>query len=248
MSNKITALIVDDEKNAREMLGKLLTEFGDIRIIASVDGVDSAITVILDKNPEIIFLDVQMPYKNGFELLHEIKDFDIQPTIIFITAYDEYAIEAIRHSAFDYITKPVDPVLLKKAIKRYQCEKDKIKNRENINKILNQLIPRKIGFNTRSGSIFVDPEEIIYIHAERNYTEIFLTDDKTHTVSLYVSEVYEKLPSTMFFRISRSAFINTKFIKRLDRKKRLVFLEAAGEQYQLKVGLKYIKEFERFSA
>jgi len=247
MNNKISALIVDDEKNAREMLGKLLTEFEEINLIASVDGVDSAIPVILDKNPEIIFLDVQMPYKNGFELLHEIKDFDIQPTVVFVTAYDEYAIEAIRHSAFDYLTKPVDPVLLKKAIKRYQCEKNKISSKENINKILNQLMPQKIGFNTRSGSIFVGPEEIIYIHAERNYTDIFLTDGNSHTVSLYISEVHEKLPATMFFRISRSAFINTKFIKKLDRKKRLVYLEAAGKQYQLKVGLKYITDFERFS-
>ncbi|MCD4695210.1 MAG: LytTR family transcriptional regulator DNA-binding domain-containing protein, partial [Bacteroidales bacterium] len=115
-------------------------------------------------------------------------------------------------------------------------------------KILNQLKPQKIGFNTRSGAIFVDPEEIIYIHAERNYSDIFLIDDKDITVSLYVSEVFEKLPATMFFRISRSAFINTKFIKKLDRKKRLVFLEADGTEYQLKVGLKYIKDFERFSA
>ncbi len=244
MSNPIKTIVVDDEKNARLMLMELLNEMDDIKVLGNYAGVDEALPAILKMKPDIVFLDVQMPGKNGFELLHEIKDFDVHPTIIFVIAYDEFAIDAIRHSAFDYLLKPVDLDLLNKAVQRYKSEKSKTGNKESINNILKQLLPQKVRFNTRSGTIFIDPGEIIYIRAERNYTDIVLMNGHTTTVSLYISEVYEKLPPDVFLKVSRSAYINLKFIKKLDRKKRLLFLEAGGEQYQVKVGLKYLKGFE----
>ncbi|MCF6170217.1 MAG: LytTR family DNA-binding domain-containing protein [Bacteroidales bacterium] len=246
ISNTVKAIIVDDEKTARFLLFELLKEIEGVEVVGSYAGVDEAVAVILKQEPDIVFLDVQMPGKNGFELLHEIKDFDVDPTIIFITAYDEFAIEAIRHSAFDYITKPIDPALLSKSIKRYKSEKADTDKKENISKLLNYILPNKIRFNTRSGAIFINPKEIVYLQAERNYTNIFISTGQCHTVSLYLSEVHEKLPPALFLKVSRSAFINLEFITKLDRKKRLVFLKAEGKQYQLKVGLKYLKVFERF--
>lgn len=244
MQNTIKAIVVDDEKKARLMLEQLLLEIQDIELIGSYQGVDEALPGILKKKPDVVFLDVQMPGKNGFELLHELKEFDIDPTIIFITAFDEYAIDAIRHSAFDYITKPIDPGLLEKAVNRYNSEKQRDDKKENIKSLLDYLLPKKVRFNTRSGSIFIDPKEIVYIQAERNYTDIYLTNDKIVTVSLYVSEVYQKLPPQQFLKISRSAFINFEFITKLDRKRRLVFLEAENKSYKLNASLKYIKELE----
>jgi len=244
MNNPIRTIIVDDEKNARLMLRELLNEIEDIKILGSYAGVDEAVPAILKDQPDIVFLDVQMPGKNGFELLHEIKDFDVHPTIIFVTAYDEFAIDAIRHSAFDYLMKPVDIHLLEKAVLRFKTEQNKAGNKEDIHQILNHLLPQKIRFNTRSGAIFLNPKEIVYIHAERNYTDIFLTNECSHTVSMYVSEVYEKLPPACFLKISRSAYINLEFIEKLDRKKRIVFLEAGGKQYQVKAGVKYLNKLD----
>ena len=116
---------------------------------------------------------------------------------------------------------------------------------ENINDLLGQLLPKKVKFNTRSGAIFIDPKEIVYIQAERNYTDIYLTNKKIITVSLYVSEVHQKLPQQMFMKISRSAYINREFITKLDRKRRVVYLVADGNQFSIKVGLKYLRDFEQ---
>lgn len=242
---KINAIIVDDEVRAIDLFKGLLEEFNEILLVASAENVDDGVQLILNHRPDIVFLDIQMPNKNGFELLHEIKDFDVQPTIIFVTAYDEYAIEAIRHSAFDYLTKPVDPRLLKKAIKRYQCEKSKLNGKDNIKLVLNHLTPNKIKFNTRSGSIFLSPEDILYVEAEGNYSEIFLTNENSHMVSMYLATVLEKLPENMFFRISRSLAINLGYLKQLNRKKKICGLEVDGKLYEFKMPAKYIRLMDK---
>ena len=243
--DKINTIIVDDEVRAINLFKSLLIDFDDVNLIASANNVDDGVQLILDHRPDIVFLDIQMPNKNGFELLHEIKDFDVQPTIIFVTAYDEYAIEAIRHSAFDYLTKPVDPRLLKKAIKRYQCEKSKLNGKDNIKLVLNHLTPNKIKFNTRSGSIFLSPQDIFHIEAEGNYAEIFLTNDNSHMVSMYLATVLEKLPDNIFFRISRSEAINLSYLKQLNRKKKICELEVDGKLYEFKMPVKYIRLLDK---
>ncbi|MCD4665558.1 MAG: LytTR family DNA-binding domain-containing protein [Bacteroidales bacterium] len=238
---KINAIIVDDEVRAIDLFKGLLEEFNVINLVATAENVDDGVQLILDHRPDIVFLDIQMPNKNGFELLHEIKDFDVQPTIIFVTAYDEYAIEAIRHSAFDYLTKPVDPRLLKKAIRRFQCEKSKLNGKDNIKLVLNHLTPNKIKFNSRSGSIFLSPEDILYVEAEGNYAEIFLTNENSHMVSMYLATVLEKLPENMFFRISRSVAINLSYLKQLNRKKKICELEVDGKFFEFNMPAKYIR-------
>ena len=240
----IGAIIIDDELRAIELFSELLNEFDEIDILAKAQNVDEGVQVILDYKPDIVFLDVQMPNKNGFELIHEIQNFDVQPTIIFVTAYDDYAIEAIRHSAFDYLTKPVDPRLLKKAIRRFQCERSKLNGKENIKLVLNHLTPKKIKFNTRSGSIFLSPEDILFLQAEGNYAEIFLTNETSHMVSMYLSTVLEKLPKQMFFRISRSMAINLSYLKHLNRKKKICELEVNGKMYEFKMPVKYIRKLD----
>lgn len=238
---KITSIIIDDEPRAIDLFLQLLEEFDNVIVLAKAYNVDDGIQAILDHQPDIVFLDIQMPNKNGFELLHEIQNFDVQPTIIFVTAYDEYAIEAIRHSAFDYLTKPIDPRLLKKALHRYQCNKAKLNGKENIKLVLNHLTPHKIKFNTRSASIFLASEEILYIQAEGNYAEIFLTDETSRLVSMYLATVLDKLPENMFFRISRSVAINLSYIKQLNRKKKICEMEVNGKTFEFKMPLKYIR-------
>jgi len=237
---------VDDENKAIALFRKLISEFEEIEVVATAQSVDDALDAILEYHPEIIFLDIQMPNKNGFELLHEIRDFELQPTIIFVTAYDEYAIEAIRHSAFDYLTKPVDPKLLKKAIRRYQCEKARFDSRRNISLVLDHLSPNKIKFSSRSGTIFLDLDDITYIQAEGNYSEIFLSNCETHMVSMNLAKLLEKLPGSMFFRISRSMIINLKFLKKLDRRKKLCELEVNDKSIQLPIPIPYIKAVEEY--
>ena len=120
---KITCIIVDDEKEARDRAECLLKMFNEIRIIAKIGDSDIAIKKIIEQKPNIVFLDIEMPRKNGFDIVKEIKQNNIFPTFIFVTAYSQYAIAAIKNAAFDYLLKPVDIDELKETIERYKTGK-----------------------------------------------------------------------------------------------------------------------------
>ena len=122
----IRAVIVDDEPEAIEFLGSMIDDLSqeeDIRVIAGDTSAASALNTILKLKPEIVFLDIDMPGKNGFELAEEIVNHNMNPAIIFVTAFDKFAVRAIRHSAFDFLLKPVDPDELRLAISRYKKNK-----------------------------------------------------------------------------------------------------------------------------
>lgn len=231
---KIKTILVDDEKRAITILKGLLDDFEEVEVVGAARSVDEAVPLVLDHKPDLVFLDVQMPGKRGFQLLHELKDYDLLPSVIFVTAYDEYAISAIRHAAFDYLLKPVDPAELKKAIYRFRTQEGK-------KRTIPDFRPHKIKFPLRSRTVFLEPQEIIFVQAEGNYSELFLTENRKQMVSLYLSDVLEKLPSECFLRISRSHAINLNYLSALDRKKRLCTLKAEEKEYVLKVPVKYLK-------
>lgn len=245
--NIIKTLVVDDEKISIKVFEQLLSQFKEIEIIASVQNVDDAVEAIYEHQPDIVFLDVQMPKKNGFDLLAEIKNFEFQPTIIFVTAHDEYAIKAIRHSAFDYLLKPVKLIDLQESFKRYLEDRKNFTDKQNINSLIKFLLLRKIQFKTRSNSIFINPNDIIYIEADGNYAKLFLRNNKYYLISSYLSEVHEKLPVNSFFRINRSIVINMDYLEQIDRKKRICRSECENKEYQFKISASHIKKLEEIN-
>ena len=124
MKENISAIIIDDERLARKELASMLSEFSNISILGEADDVTSAVEQIEKHNPDVIFLDIQMPGESGFDLLNKI---DKELKVIFVTAYDEYAIEAFEINALDYLLKPINPERLKKAVKRLSDAKEGIK-------------------------------------------------------------------------------------------------------------------------
>jgi len=245
--NIIKTLVVDDEKISIKVFEQLLSQFKEIEIIASVQNVDDAVEAIYEHQPDIVFLDVQMPKKNGFDLLAEIKNFEFQPTIIFVTAHDEYAIKAIRHSAFDYLLKPVKLIDLQESFKRYLENRKNFTDKQNINSLIKFLLLRKIQFKTRTNSIFVNPNDIIYIEADGNYAKLFLRNNKYYLISSYLSEVHEKLPVNSFFRINRSIVINMDYLEQIDRKKRICRSECENKEYQFKISASHIRKLEEIN-
>ena len=245
--NIIKTLVVDDEKISIKVFEQLLSQFKEIEIIASVQNVDDAVEAIYEHQPDIVFLDVQMPKKNGFDLLAEIKNFEFQPTIIFVTAHDEYAIKAIRHSAFDYLLKPVKLIDLQESFKRYLEDRKNFTDKQNINSLIKFLLLRKIQFKTRSNSIFINPNDIIYIEADGNYAKLFLRNNKYYLISSYLSEVHEKLPVNSFFRINRSIVINMDYLEQIDRKKRICRSECENKEYQFKISASHIRKLEEIN-
>lgn len=244
MNQKLTALIVDDEESARKLLKKLLEEtlfFNDIKMASSVN---SAITELAQFEPDMIFLDIKMPGKDGLLFSQEIQSKKIKSKIVFVTAYDQYALQAIKNQAFDYLLKPVDRKELKQSVLRFIAIKKETQAGGNNAKSpdLFEKIER-IRINTRTGTLFINPSSIFYCKAEGNYTAI-CTGDKQHLCSMNLGRIGEMLPQNGFIRLGRSLIVNYEHITLLDRKENQLTLARNGETVVLKIPRQHVKDLD----
>jgi len=246
MTTTLTAFIVDDEPDARQALEMLLQkEFPQIKITAQTDNAQNALELIMDKSPDLLFLDIQMPGKDGFWLAGKISKLKIKPCIIFVTAYDEYAIKAIKYAAFDFLTKPVIPEVLRETITRFNESYAENNNNQKFDRLNEFLNRNKIKFNTFEGFILLDYTDIIFCEADANYCSIHLVDGKKEIVTLQLGAVEKKLSEFPFIRANRSLLININFIEKFNRQKRTVSLSDGFQKYEFKVsssGIKKLKE------
>jgi DNA-binding LytR/AlgR family response regulator len=221
-SSLFTALIVDDEENGREQVAYHLNRHKDARIVGSVDSVDAALKILDSEIPDIIFLDIEMPKKNGFELVEEIAGLKPMPRIVFVTAYDQYAIQAIKHSAFDYILKPIAKGEFDEVLEKFRQRAPETDLQKEISGLLSKFRkPGKLRFNQKGQIIFIDPAEIVYCKADGNYTEIYTGENQFELVSQHLKDVMEQLNED-FQRLGRSLIINRTYLSRIDRIHQLV--------------------------
>jgi two-component system LytT family response regulator len=214
----IQVIIVDDEKKAVSALEKMLSRyFPEINIVATTQQPQEAIELIKRLEPDLVFMDVEMPLMTGFEVLEALGD--IHFSTIFTTAYHEYAIKAIRYSALDYLLKPLSEDELRQAIQRY---KEKVKSTaqqqqfnllfDNIKNISNSF--SKITVSTIDGMLFLYVNEIIYCESESSYTTFYMRSGEKIVSSKTMKEYEELLPPHLFFRIHHSYLVNMHEIKR----------------------------------
>ncbi len=197
----ISILIVDDEPEARDLLSMLLDRIEGVELAGTADGVDLAFEQILSKEPDLVMLDIQMPVKNGFELVKMVHDANLSPGFIFVTAYDEYAIEAIRSSAFDYLLKPVDTDELQKSVSRFRDQMEVSDVKQQLEEMLLGLGKKsRIKVNTRTGFILINPEEIIHCIASGNYTEVHMVNQKGGDHYLQPGIFHGTTPGQHFFQ------------------------------------------------
>ena len=241
---RITAIIVDDEPAERDLMANLLSDFADIQVLAKNDNVNKGVNSICKYNPDLVFLDIDMPKKNGFDLIREIKELGLAPTIIFVTAYNQYAIEAIKHAAFDYLVKPVDIDDLKQSIKRYKVERKSPNSLDRIENLLQALQKEKLKFTTRTGYIFINPAEIIYCQADGNYTDLYMTNNEKQTVTINIGKLEHILPNTKFSKINRSVIINKQFLTEINRKDKKCILMVNDEEISFCIPPKYISSLD----
>jgi two-component system LytT family response regulator len=223
MDNLLKTLIVEDEARGRSALKTMLSEINEVLLIGESPDVEDAIIKIKIHNPDLILLDIEMPFKNGFDLLAALpnRNFDV----IFTTAYDSYALKAIKFSAIDYLLKPLDPEELKLAINKTIEKRKQIQHQSNLqmNNLLDNLktINKqnfKLSLPNASGSIFVPINEIIRCESDANYTRFFLENEaKVILVSKTLKEYDELLTDFGFCRVHHSHLINLKFIKKYIR-------------------------------
>lgn len=244
MELKLSALIVDDEESARKLLNKLLEEtliFNDIRLAQSVT---TAISELTQFEPDLIFLDIKMPGKDGFSFIHDLQYKNGKPGIVFVTAFEQYAIKAIKNQAFDYLLKPVNRKELKQCIVRFieRKKEGNVTDRQGNSVDSLEKITR-IRVNTRSGTLFINPAVILFCKADGNYTTI-CTGEKQHLCSMNLGKVKDLLPGNGFIRVGRSHIINFEYITMLDRKESTVTLVRNGESVTIKIPRQHLKDID----
>lgn len=211
----INAIIIDDEQDAVEALSFLInTHCRNIKIIATANSISGGARAIQTYNPDIVFLDVEMPEGSGFDILKRIKDRNFQ--LIFVTAYDHYAIDAIKFSAVDYLLKPVDVDDLVNAVEKARKNSDKLK-REQYDMLLENLLagkPQKLALPDTDGFQYINIKQIIRIEAERSYSTFYMEGGKKIMVSQNIGVYEELLNKSGFYRIHHSHLINIDHIHR----------------------------------
>ncbi len=200
----IKAIIVDDEVKAIKSLTVLLESYcKNVQILNTATNAFDAISLVLKEKPNVVFLDINMPGHNGFDVLDSIQSEDTH--IIFTTAHKDYAITAIRKGAFDYLLKPVDSDELQHCIAK--LEKKLSKNEISVN--------APIQLNLKEGVIFIEPGEIVKLEASGSYTDIYIDNNKKITTSKLLKEFEAMLDSNLFYRCHKSYIVNLSKIKKL---------------------------------
>lgn len=213
----LRAVIVEDEKRSRETLTGLLKLYcKNLEVVGEAENVREGISIIQQKNPDVVFLDIQMPDGSGFKLLEQIKQ--IKFDVIFTTAYDQFAIKAIRYSALDYLLKPIFPNDLVNAVKKAEKNKQLQKSNENIKVLLENInLPPaespKIILSTSEKINIVKVDEIVRCESDNYYTMFYFTNGKRLLVSKTLKEQEELLSEHNFIRPHKSHLINVKYIK-----------------------------------
>ncbi|WP_149243197.1 LytR/AlgR family response regulator transcription factor [Dyadobacter sp. 32] len=225
----IKALIIDDELKARNVLNHFLTNFiPEISEIRQAASVGEAIGVLDNYQPGIVFLDVEMPHQNGFDFLMTLKapSFDI----IFTTAYNQYAIQALRFSALDYLLKPLDPDELKVAVERHLNKQKTVREKQQLYDNLVQNIEKKevkdfrLAVPSSEGVYFFTLDEILRLEADRNYTLIHLIGKRPFVASKTLKHFEEMLEEFHFIRTHKSHLVNPKHVTRLTHNNEFVLL------------------------
>lgn len=224
----IDVIIVDDEQKARNSLSKLLARYcPDVRVVGVASNVGDALIAIQRFKPQIVFLDIEMPGENGFQLLEESKQVNFE--VIFTTAYVEYALKAFRYAALDYLTKPIDFRLLIEAIGRFKEKQNSLYSQERINVLLENMSQtpdtfEKIALPTSKGYRFERISQILYCKANVNYTIVHMFNGQEMLVAKTLKEFSQLLPESIFFRSHKSYLINLNFIDCYNRENDLVSL------------------------
>lgn len=236
----IKTIIIDDEYNAREFLEKLLNRYFDNKFIVldKCESIDQAVVSIEKYNPDLIFLDIQMPNKNGFELFKEIKNINFE--VIFTTAHSEFAIDAIKCSALDYLLKPINFIDLAATIKSFDAKQHKVSNLTKLRVLLENLETGNSEFNkvaipTEHGFEFIKPNSIMYCEADSNYCKLHLLNGKSLIVSKTLKHIEELLPKTIFFRIHKTYLVNLNYAARFNKTNELFVELNNGEKLPVSV-------------
>lgn len=237
-------ILIDDEVVANESLALIIAEFlPDVEMVGVAKSAIEARKLIALQKPDLVFLDIKMPGEDGFDLLRSLSKIEFQ--IIFVTAYNQYAIQAFKFSAVDYLVKPVKIPELLESVKRARAltERREIADYRMLLENIQSKKPSKIALNTNEGREYINIDDIIQIEGDVNYSRLILTKDRMILASKTLKIFEEMLSGHGFFRTHKSNLVNLKYVKRILSRDGLAVEMADGSQAMLSLASK--EEFIR---
>ncbi|MHB0755703.1 LytR/AlgR family response regulator transcription factor [Polaribacter sp. M15] len=228
----IRAVIIDDEPKAIQGLAWELSNFNDeIEVMATFTEPEEAIRYLKSTKIDCLFLDIEMPTMDGFQFLEQLETKNF--AVVITTAYNEYAITALKKEAIDYLLKPIDSDDLTEAIRKIKKHNTKGFNADKFEDMLlkfnNKLHHKKITINTDGKLVFLEPKDIYYVESDGNYSTLHLSKNKKIVVTKKLKEINELLPKDHFFRIHNSYIINLDTIKEFLKSDGYVILESGAK-------------------
>ena len=216
-------IIIDDENKARRLISTLLTEnCPEISMQLEADDLETGVALIKEHQPDIVFLDIEMPKHSGLQIVDFFEPNEMNFQIIFVTAYNEYAIQAFKLSAVDYILKPVDILELKTAIEKAKknIESKSINNRlDDLKRVFQQLSLNKMVLEVPKGILFVSHDDIILFEADGMYTKVYMKNNESQLICKPMKHFVDQLEGKpIFYKPHRSFLVNLKYIKELSKK------------------------------
>ena len=217
----ISTVLIDDEPKNRRVLKNMLEEFcPEVQLIGEADNARTGKKIIQEQKPQLVFLDIEMPYGNGFDLLNEMMPIDFE--VIFVTAFDKYLLQALKYSAIDFLLKPVNIEELKTAVKNAEVRVHKNSINQQLQVLLDNFKKhesglKKIAIPTQDGFEFVPVSDIVRCEAMGSYTRIYIRNSKKVLVSKPLKDYENLLPDDLFFRVHNSHLVNLNYIKKYNR-------------------------------
>jgi len=245
--DNLKILLVDDEPEALDLLEYMLDRYDGVSIEGRARTIDQAVSLFRKTIPDLVLLDINLPDKDGFRFVEEIREMGHNPGIIFVTAYENYAIKALKSDAFDYILKPINFDELDHALKRYMenREKNSAGRLDDLIDAMSGYNSGKIKLNTRSGYLLLNPSEIVYCRAEGNYTLINLVTGKQEVVAQNLGSIEKILRNNSFFRMNRSNLVNLNFLSSVNRKDGVCLIRYNDCEEQVKIPAMKIRQLEK---
>jgi two-component system LytT family response regulator len=239
----ITAVLVDDEEKAIQSLKWELTNFSDeIEVIACFTDAFQALDYLHTNSPDCLFLDIEMPSMDGFQFIEKLQNRDV--AIVITTAYNQYAIQALKNEALDYLLKPIDADDLEDTLSKIRKHALKQLNASRLDRLMSEgisgQVKKKITLNTDGKLLFLENKDVLYAESDGNYSTLHLSDGRKIVMTKKLKEVDELLPKATFFRIHNSFIINLEKVKEYLKTDGYVVLES---NHKIPVSRKKKSEF-----
>lgn len=245
LENSIKAVIIDDNEDAVALLEIYLQAFKEIQVLESTTNPHKGLRIIKRLNPDIVFLDIDMPEMNGLELGQIIFESDLKTEVVFTTAHSQYAFNALNIKPLDYLIKPFGPSEIISVINRFTTKQKKLEFERRMDFFMrNNKVITKIKLSTRNGFTLVNPEDIILVRAEGPFSRIFLKDGKQEVIIYKIPRMQEALASQNFIKANRSAIINLQYLKRIEKKGKCCYLKYNEISYEEKINAEGMRYFE----